>query len=106
MFFAAIYVPGFVVEAVVRAEPRLYGARVAIVDGTPLLVKVVAANSKARAAGIEAGMAKVEAEQMSGLALRPRSPALEAAAHRALLECAQAFSPRVEEVAPDTLLLD
>jgi protein ImuB len=69
-------------------------------------VKVVAANSKARAAGIEAGMEKVEAEQLPGLALRPRSPALEAAAHRALLECAQAFSPRVEETAADTLLLD
>jgi len=106
MFFAAIYVPDFVVEAVVRAEPRLYGARVAVVDGTPPLVKVVAANSKSRAAGIEAGMSKPEAETMPGLVLRPRSPALEAAAHRALLECAQAFSPRVEETAADTLLLD
>jgi protein ImuB len=106
MFFTAIYVPDFLVEAVVRAEPRLYGSKVAIVDGTPPLVKVVAANSKARAAGIEAGMSKLEAEAMPGLALRLRSPALEAAAHRALLECAQAFSPRVEEAAADTLLLD
>jgi len=107
MFFAAIYVPDFLVEAVVRAEPRLYESKVAIVDGTPPLMKVVAANAKARDAGIEAGMAKVEAEAMPGLALlRPRSPALEAAAHRALLECAQAFSPRVEETAADTLLLD
>jgi len=106
MFFAAIYVPDFLVEAVVRAEPRLYGSKVAIVEGTPPLVKVVAANSKARAAGIETGMAKAEAEAMSGLALRPRSPALEATAHVALLECAQAFSPRVEETAADTLLLD
>jgi protein ImuB len=106
MSFAAIYVPDFLVEAVVRAEPRLYGSRVAIVDGTPPLMKVVAANSKARDAGIEAGMSKVEAEAMPGLALRPRSPALKAAAHRALLECAQAFSPRVEETAADTLLLD
>jgi protein ImuB len=106
MFFAAIYVPDFVVEAVVRAEPRLYGSKVAIVDGTPPLVKVVAANWKARDAGIEAGMVKLEAEAMPGLALRPRSPALEAAAHGALLECAQAFSPRVEETAAETLLLD
>ena len=106
MSFAAIYVPDFVVEAVVRAEPRLHGARVAIVDGTPPLVKVVAANSKARGAGIEGGMSKPEAEAMPGLVLRPRSPALEAATHGALLECAQAFSPRVEETAADTLLLD
>jgi len=106
MFFAAIYVPDFLVEAVVRAEPGLRRSMVAIVEGTPPLVKVVAANWKARAAGIEAGMSKLEAEPMPGLALRPRSPAFEAAAHVALLECAQAFSPRVEEAAADTLLLD
>ncbi|MGH9492511.1 MAG: hypothetical protein ACRD2K_03330 [Terriglobales bacterium] len=106
MFFAAIYVPDFAVEAVVRAEPALRGSRVAILDGAPPLVKVVAANSKARGAGIEAGMSKLEAEAMPGLALRLRSPALEAEAHAALLECAQAFSPRVEETAADTALLD
>lgn len=106
MFFAAIYVPDFVVEATVRAEPGLRGSMVAIIDGTPPLMKVVAANSKARAAGIEAGMWELEAEPMSGLELRPRSPALEAAAHVALLECAQAFSPRVEETAADTVLMD
>jgi protein ImuB len=38
--------------------------------------------------------------------LRLRSPGLEAAAHAALLECAQTFSPRVEEMAADTALLD
>lgn len=106
MFFAAIYVPDFVAEAVVRAEPRLYGYKVAIVDGIPPLVKVIEANARARAAGIEAGMSKAEAGLLPGLALRSRSPALEAAAHRALLECAQAFSPRIEETAADTLLLD
>jgi protein ImuB len=106
MFFAAIHVPDFVVEAVVRAEPGLREAMVAILEGTPPLVNIIAANSRARAAGIEAEMSKLEAERMPGLALRPRSPALEAAAHRALLECAQAFSPRVEETAADTALLD
>ena len=106
MFFAAIYVPEFLVETVVRGEPSLRGSMVAIVDGVPPLMKVIEANSKARAAGIEAGMSKVEAERMPGLALRPRSPALEAAAHRVLLECAQAFSPRVEETAADTALIE
>jgi protein ImuB len=106
MYFAAIYVPDFLVEAVVRAESGLRGRMVAITEGTPPLMKIIAANERARTAGIEAGMSKGEAEAMSGLALRPRSPTLEAAAHAALLACAQAFSPRVEEVAPDTLLLD
>ena len=35
-----------------------------------------------------------------------RSPQQEAAAHAALLDCAQAFSPRVEATAADTIVLD
>jgi len=35
-----------------------------------------------------------------------RSPQQDAAAHAALLDCAQAFSPRVEDTAADTIVLD
>ncbi|MGA2906024.1 MAG: hypothetical protein ABSD98_19535 [Candidatus Korobacteraceae bacterium] len=38
--------------------------------------------------------------------LRQRSPAQEISAHAALLDVAHAFTPRVEDTAPDTLLLD
>jgi protein ImuB len=38
--------------------------------------------------------------------LRPRSPLQESAAHAALLDCAQSFSPCVEDAACDTALLD
>jgi protein ImuB len=38
--------------------------------------------------------------------LRERSEAQESSAHPALLDCAQSFSPRVEDGAPNTLLLD
>jgi protein ImuB len=51
-------------------------------------------------------MTKAQAELCSELALRPRSPLQEAAAHAALLDCAQSFSPCVEDAASDTALLD
>lgn len=44
---------------------------------------------------------------ISGAAvLRPRSPEQERSAHAALLDVAHAFTPRVEDTAADTLLLD
>ncbi len=51
-------------------------------------------------------MTKAQAELCAELALRPRSPLQESAAHAALLDCAQSFSPCVEDTACDTALLD
>ncbi len=52
MAFASIHIPDFLVQAVVRAEPALRGAAIALVDGTPPLWNVVAANEAASRAGI------------------------------------------------------
>jgi protein ImuB len=155
MKFAAIFVPDFPVEAVVRAAPELRGQGVAVVEGTPPLLNVVACNQRAREAGVEIGMTKVEAEGRlaahaaasggdpvahvgvenpsagarrdtaafmrdprpslpgvskveTGWQVRRRSPAQEMAAHAALIDCACAFSPRVEDnsATPDTVVLD
>jgi len=90
----------------VRAEPALRSRPVAVLEGKPPLEKVVAGNEEARHEGIYPGMTKLQAELCESMALRERSELQESAAHRALLDCAQSFSPRVEDVAPDTLLLD
>jgi len=102
---AAIYVPDFLVAAVVRMEPALRGKAVAVLEGKPPVVTVAAMNEAAAAAGIEPGMTKLQAAAYP-VELRPRSTAQEAAAHAALLDCAQAFSPRVEATAADTVVLD
>jgi protein ImuB len=104
MPFACIYVPNFPVAAVLRAEPELQACPVAIFEGKPPLGKIIAVNEKA--AGIAPGMTKAQAELCSEIALRPRSPLQESAAHAALLDCAQSFSPCVEDAARDTALLD
>jgi nucleotidyltransferase/DNA polymerase involved in DNA repair len=106
MPFACIFVPDFPAEAILRAEPELRSQAMAVLEGNPPLQKIFAVNEKARRAGIELGMTKIQAEPWNDLALRPRSPLQETAAHAALLDCAQSFSPRIEDTAPDTVILD
>src|SRR5579864_1735781 len=106
MPFACIYVPNFPVAAVLRAEPELRTQPVAVLEGKPPLEKILAVNHKAAAIGITPGMTKAQAELCTELILRPRSALQESAAHAALLDCAQSFSPRVEDAAHDTALLD
>ncbi|HYM76105.1 MAG TPA: DNA polymerase Y family protein [Candidatus Dormibacteraeota bacterium] len=106
MPFACIYVPNFPVAAALRAEPELQTHPVAILEGTPPLEKIIAVNENTKSLGIAPGMTKAQAELCSELALRPRSPQQESSTHAALLDCAQSFSPVVEDAACDTVLLD
>lgn len=106
MPFACIFVPNFPVAAIFRAEPELRVQAVAIFEGKPPLEKVFAVNESAGRMGITPGMTKAQAELCSELTLRPRSPWQESAAHAALLDCAQSFSPCVEDAAADTAILD
>ena len=106
MCFASIFVPDFPVEALLRAEPELRPHPVAVLEGKAPLQKVFAVNEKAQCLGIEPGMTKLQVETCPQLALRGRSALQEASAHAALLDCAQSFSPRVEDTASDTIVLD
>jgi protein ImuB len=106
MPFACIFVPDFPVEALFRTEPGLRSQPVAVLEGKPPLQKVFAANENARRAGVAPGMTKLQIEACTGLAFRTRSVLQETTAHAALLDCAQSFSPRVEDAAPDTIVLD
>ena len=131
--FACIYVPDFPVEAIVRAEPLLRERAVAVLEGKAPVVRVVALNEKARLLGMEIGMTKLQAEVFAeanssasatptnrkqsqnrtltfsfcnSAVLRQRSREQESSSHCALLDVAHAFTPRVEDAAADTLLLD
>ena len=110
--YACVYIPDFSVQAVARGDPTLRRRVVAIVDGTAPLLRVVALNDPARTAGIGLGMTAVQVTQLgSGEAtakveIRRRSPAQEAATHAVLLDCAYTVSPRLEDTAAETVLLD
>jgi protein ImuB len=104
--FAGVYVENFLVQAVVRAEPELCGRALVIVEGTAPLTKVVALNVAARRAGIEIGMLKTTVTQFLGVEIRARSTALETSTHAALLDLGWSVSPRIENTAPDTMVVD
>jgi protein ImuB len=106
MPYACIYVPNFPVAAVLRSEPELRPRAVAVFEGKPPLETILALNAKAAALGIAPGMTKSQAELCSELALRSRSALQETSTRAALLDCAQSFSPRVEDAACDTVLID
>src|SRR5580658_4701482 len=106
MPFACIYVPNFPVAAALRAEPELRMRAVAILEGKPPLETILAVNDQASRLGIAPGMTKAQAELSPELVLRPNSPLQNSAAHAALLDCAQSFSPCVEDAACNTALLD
>jgi protein ImuB len=106
MAFASIYVPNFMVQATVRAEPDLCDRAIALVEGCPPLWKIVAANQAALREGIELGMGGSQAQQFCKVQVRQRSPEQEKAAHAALLDVGWSVSPRMEDTAPDTIVLD
>ena len=105
-YFACIFVPDFPVEALLRAEPELRSQSLAVLEGKAPLQTVFAVNENARRAGVDPGMSKLQIEPCAGIVLRARSLPQEAAAHAALLDCAQSFSPRVEAHGCDTIVLD
>lgn len=106
MAFASIYIPDFLVQSVMRAEPALRDRPLALISGSPPLWSVVAANPAAFEAGIQLGMTKAQATHFCNVQVCHRSEAQERAAHAALLDVAWSISPRVEDAAPDTVVLD
>ncbi len=111
MLFACIFVPYFVVQAAIRCEPEQKRAAwnnrpVAVFDGPDSLPRVCACNEPAQLAGIEKGTTKTQAAQCPGIILRKRDPKQEQTAQEALIDCASAFSPRVESTTPGVVILD
>src|ERR1700688_265070 len=99
--FACIFVPDFPLEALLRAEPELRSQSLAVLEGQAPLQKVFAVNENARRAGVSPGMSKLQIEACAEVVLRARSLPQESAAHAALIDCAQPFSPRVEDAGCD-----
>jgi protein ImuB len=107
--FASIFIPHFQVQSLARNEPELSGKAIAVVHsdaGDPALQKVVEANVAAIQAGVEPGMTRLRLQHFPEVTIRQRSVAQENSAHAALLDCAGGFSPRVEDTAHDSVLMD
>src|SRR5580692_4673215 len=106
MAFCAIFVPNFLLQAVERSEPALRNKPLVLLDGPAPTFRVIAVNAMARVQGVTLGLTKAAAAELCGVEIRLRAREQEAAAHAALLDAAWSFSPRVEEIAQNTVLLD
>ena len=103
--YACLYAREFPAQALLRLRPDERDKAVAVLDGEPPLQTVCSFNAKARMRGITYGMTRVELETFSSVVLLSRSISEEFTARSALLECAGAFSPRVEDRSERTAFL-
>jgi protein ImuB len=60
--FASIHIPDFPVEALARLDDTLRHRAVAVLEGTPPLMRIIALNDAARQLGMEIGMTRIQAE--------------------------------------------
>ena len=99
MSFTAIHIPEFPIAARRRSSPELRSQPCVVLEGVPPQERVVSLCGKAKAAGIEHGMSKVQAEAGCTAHFRSRQVDEEKASYALALEIAERFSPRVEAIA-------
>jgi protein ImuB len=103
--YLCLYAKEFPVQALLRLRPELYNTPCVVMEGEPPLQQVCSLNTKARLLGMEHAMTRVEVDTFPQPTVLSRSLQLEAATSTILLECAGAFSPRIEDRSEDTALL-
>jgi protein ImuB len=101
--FGCIYVFDFPVQAALLRESNTLPT--ALLDGPESLLKIVACNAAARAAGVRVGMTKLQAE-VCCVSLRRRVQEHEDVAQSELIDCAYNFSPRIEATSAGTIIID
>ena len=106
MSFVSIFVPDFMLQAVVRSAPGMWNRALALVEPASPLRPVICLNQQAATRGIKPAITKSEVEQFGGIGILQRSRPQERIAHAALLDLAWSISPRVEDTAPDNIVLD
>jgi protein ImuB len=95
----------FAAQALLRLRPAMKQAAVAVMEGEPPLEQVCAMNVLAMRSGVKQGMTRTELESFPGLQILRRSVVEESSARAALIECAEAFTPRMEEQPETTALV-
>ncbi|MFL6289765.1 MAG: hypothetical protein ACJ759_02605 [Thermoanaerobaculia bacterium] len=104
---ACIYLPLFPLAARLRSEPELVREAVVVTEGNGNAARVVAGTRLAREAGVKPGHTLPQARALCPkLVARPRDEECERAAQEALLEVAEAFSPRVEDAGDGVAYVD
>lgn len=103
--YACLYVRELPAQALLRLRPELRDKPCVVMEGEPPLQSVCSLNTKARLLGLRHGMTRVEVDTFPTAMMLSRSHKAETAVRAILLECAGAFSPRVEERSEDSAFL-
>jgi protein ImuB len=103
--YACLYAREFPVQALLRLRPELREEPCVVMAGDAPLEQVCSLNTKARLLGMARGMTRVEVDTFPASAVLARSQKEEAVTRAILLECAGAFSPRVEERSEDAAFI-
>jgi len=103
--YACLYAKEFSAQALLRLRSKLRDKPCVVMEGEPPLEQVCSLTRKARILGLSRGMTRVEVDTFSVVTVLPRSTKEENATKTILLECAGAFSPRVEDKSEDGAFL-
>jgi protein ImuB len=114
--FAALWLPRFHLQALLRVRPPVRDAAIAVLDRTESTAKGASASDDARLicvseaaerAGVFTGMTASQAQaRCERLRLVYREEKEERATNDLLLECAQSWTPNFESTSPDLCVLD
>lgn len=103
--YACLYAKEFPSQALLRMRPELHSKPCVVLEGEAPLQQLCSLNTKARLLGMMRGMSPVEIETFPASVVFVRSLKAESLTRNILLECAGAFSPRVEDRSEDTNFL-
>jgi protein ImuB len=105
--FAAVFIPDFSLQAMLRHEPDLCSKPVALIDPALPKPNIVQLTSAARARGVGQGLTPSQAmARCSELLIKVRSPAQEQAMTDILLQTGYAFAPNIEATAAGVCTLE
>jgi protein ImuB len=103
--YACLYAKEFPAQSLLRLRPELHSKPCVVMEGEPPSQYVCSLNTKARLTGLARGMTRVEVDTFSAPVILSRSGQAETDTRSILLECAGAFSPRIDDHRRDTALL-
>src|SRR5262245_28970612 len=98
---ACLVVPAFPLAAHLRAHPEWRHEPLAVIDGKHNAARVVSLSQFAAELGLSVGLSLPQAKVLAPhCRYRPRDLEAERGCQQALIETAEAFSPRVEDGGP------
>ena len=103
--YACLHATEFPVQALLRLRPELHSLPFVVMDGQPPFQQVCSLNTNARLLGMNHGMTRVEIDTFPKSVVLSRSAQIETETKSVLLECAGAFSLRIEDLKEDTAFI-